>query len=74
MRIKFKTRGEAVAAYADAFREDPKNRKAAEILYGTLEVLHSSNMDREWKILCLAEEIDHMICGNIDARKGGGKE
>ncbi len=74
MRIKFKTRGETVSAYARAFREDATNRKAAEILFGTFETLDSSNMDREWKILCLAEEIDHIICGNIDARKDGGKK
>lgn len=65
-----KTRAQAIAEYADAFRKENNNIAAARILYGKLEQLFSSGrVDKEMKIRCIAEEIDHIICGYKEVRK-----
>ncbi len=75
MAGEFKTRGEAISAYANAFREDSTGKKAAEILYGLFETLASlEGMGKECKIFYLKEEIDDILCGYIEARKDGATE
>ncbi len=68
----FKTRGESIDEYAEAFRQDAGNREAAKILFDKIEFLISAEfVNRETKILCLSQEIDNIICGNLEAQKGG---
>lgn len=60
-----KTRGEAINEYAEAFRKEDGNIAAARILHEKLTWLLSSErtMSEEMKIRCIAEEIEHIICG-----------
>ena len=67
----FKTRGDVISSYADAFRKDPTFKKSAEILCTLVEKMESSKYFTEnQKIICLAEEIDNILCGYAEQRKG----
>lgn len=65
-----KTVGQSISEYAEAFRKENGNMEAARILHGKLENLYSIDGMREETIIrCIAEEIDHIICGHMEVRK-----
>lgn len=67
-----KTRGQEISEYAEAFGRDKSNMEAARILYEKLEYVFShKEMSKEMKIRCVAEEIDNIVCGNMDAQNRG---
>ncbi len=74
MAREIKTVGDAISAYADAFREDDTGKKAAEILYDFVEMMESAkSLGRDQKIFCLAMEIDYILCGYLNMNKGGNE-
>ncbi len=69
-----KSRSEAIKEYSDALMSENGDMEAAEILYKRMEWLFSADfISRKIKLLCIAEEIDDIICASqISCRAEGG--
>lgn len=70
MRKELKARGEIIEAYAEAFRSDESMKRAAELLKELVDTLNSfKSLSERQMVLCLAQEIDSILCGYSNSRK-----